>query len=187
MNLESANILRAGKRAVKAINDTCDASCFVWFSCSNSVPSGVCKGFALMNHQTRAHLNRILNEDDNKYIENCVNTVQRGCDAGTEREIVREVLRYLEPTQRPEGISYMLRCARGVQNAPTQESESVEQPHETGLSYPTLTRAIDPSQFPDVCDGTSCPKEYQRHCSANRPENYGRKCIYHVLTNEEMR
>jgi len=201
MKLSSANILRSGKREIRAIGDVCDLACFVGFSCSNSVPDGVCKGFSLMNHQTRTHLNKMLNADDNKYIENCVNTIQRGCDEETRESLVSEVLRYLPPKEpeRKEGFIGMVEASRRFSNTPTEETEPIERAHDTGFlgmldaltskteSHPTLTRAIDESQFPPLCNPMSCPPDYARHCSANRPENYGRPCIYKTLTNEEIK
>ena len=67
-----------------------------------------------MNHQTRQHLNHMLNEDDNKYIESCVKTIQRGCDAETEDVLVKEVLRYIphQESQHREGFANMLEAAR---------------------------------------------------------------------------
>lgn len=76
--------------------------------------------------------------------------------------------------QRQEGFIGMLECARGISTTSPRESTP-------------LTRAIDETEFPNVCDGQSCPPNYQRHCSANRYENYGKRCIYKTLTNEEVK
>jgi len=164
-----------------------------------------------MNHQTRTHLNRMLNEDDNKYIENCVNTIQRGCDEETRESLVSEVLRYLPPkeSERKEGFSAMLEASRGVQDNPTATAESEEVTHpnsefirmleasgkgSTTREQPRTTtqnttmmvgllRQVEESQFPEFCDPQKCPKDFSRHCRANRPENFGKACIYKTLKN----
>jgi len=72
-----------------------------------------------------------------------------------------------------EGFANMVECAFG-------------QP-ENRESEPTLTRAIDETQFPDFCDPMKCPSNYARHCSANRPENYGKRCVYKTFTTEQVK
>jgi hypothetical protein len=160
-----------------------------------------------MNHQIRTHLNRILNEDDNKYIENCVNKIQRGVDPETEEGLVKEVLRYIPPQepQRREGFLAQLEASRGVQNTPTSEnaepeprpksefirmleasSKSTTKREQPILKTATMTgvlRQVDESQFPDLCNPMSCPDDFARHCGANREDHYGQPCIYKTPKN----
>ena len=205
MKASSANILRENKREIRAIGSACDPACAMWAFCQNSVTDGLCKGFFLLNGKSQNLLNKTLNEDDKIYVENVTRMAQNESSEETRENLVREVLRFIpreesEPTQRPEGFSYMAKCARGVQNTPTQEPDPVEraQPNrgftgmiESAFSHEpterTVTRAVDPSLFPDICDGKSCPSEYQRHCSANRVEHYGERCVYKTLTTEELK
>jgi hypothetical protein len=93
----SANILSEGKREIRAINDVCDPSCFVWFACANSKPNDVCKGFILLDGESRKLINRNLTEDDAIYVGNCVRTIQRGCEPETKETLVPEILRFLSP------------------------------------------------------------------------------------------
>lgn len=126
------------------------------------------------------------------------------------REVLRFMPREeSEPTQRPSGISYMAQCAFGTQNAPTQEhaepeshpnseftrmleasgkdSTEREEPHtaipKTTIRMTGMLRQIDESQFPQFCDPEKCPPDFARHCSANRPENHGKPCIYIIPRN----
>ena len=112
------------------------------------MPSGTCRGFALLNHQTRRHLNRILNEDDNKYIESCVKTIQRGCDAETEEGLVREVLRYIshEEPQRQTGFLAMCEATR-----PARTSETVQPELQIRLGF---LRMLDPNYQAHVANGS---------------------------------
>ena len=113
-----------------------------------------------------------------------------------------------EPTQRPSGISYMAQCAFGNQNTqpentqPETHSDSEftrmleasgkgstnrEESH-TAISKTTIRmtgmlRMVDETQFPQFCDPEKCPKDFARHCSANRPEHHGKVCIYIVPRN----
>ena len=47
-----------------------------------------------------------------------------------------------------------------------------------------LIQAIDEAQFPDLCNPDLCPKDYARHCRANREDHYGQPCIYKTLKNK---
>jgi hypothetical protein len=159
----------------------------------------------LLDGETKRHLHELLSEDNGKYIANCMHTIQRGCDAGTREELVKEVLRYLPPKEpQREGFVNMLNCALGVPNAPIQEhtepeshpnsaftrmleesgkgSIEREEAHtaipKTTIRMTGMLRQIDESQFPQFCDPKKCPKDFARHCSANRPENHGKPCIY---------
>jgi hypothetical protein len=146
-------------------------------------------------------LDKNLSQDDLIYIQNCARMAQNECPEETRNALAQEVLRYIphEEPQRESGFSYMAKCARGIQNAPPQEPEPETRSTEgfqgmlTAISRTeqtdnvTLTRAIDESQFPDFCNPMKCPPDYARHCSANRPENYGKRCVYKTLTTEEMK
>jgi len=205
LKLSSANILKEGKREIRAIGDTCDASCFTWYACAHSKPNGTCEGFVLMNGETRKHLNRILNGDDAIYVQECMKTIQCECDAETEETLVSEVLRYLPPqeSERKEGFIGMVECALGVSNTPSPEGTEPEektqstsefqrmlgeargrnkQPYtaipKTTMRMTGMLRQIDESQFPEFCDPEKCPPDFARHCRANRPENFGQPCIY---------
>jgi hypothetical protein len=115
-------------------------------------------------------------------------TCSEGCECSSEQ------------SQRHEGLIGMLECAHDVQNNPTQEPESHaksefsrmleesgkgsterEQPHTPTPNTVTMAgmlRMVDESQFPQFCNPEKCPKDFARHCSANRPENHGKPCIY---------
>jgi hypothetical protein len=179
MKQSSANVLRDGKREIRAIGDVCDASCFTWYACAHSKPNGVCEGFVLMNGETRKHLNRILNEDDAIYVQNCARMAQSECPEETREVMVQEVLRYIPPKEpeHQEGFANMVECAFGNQNGQPKNTES----------EPTLTRAIDESQFPALCNPMLCPPNYSRHCEANTPAHFGQPCIYRTPTNEELK
>jgi hypothetical protein len=215
MKLSSAEILRKGKGEIRAIGDVCDFACFTWYACANSKPSGTCAGFVLRNGETRKHLNRILNEDDGKYVESCMSTIQRGCNEETREAMVQEIQRFIppeesEPTPRETGVGYMAQCALGIPNVPTSEHTEPEptsnsefgrmlkaargesaQAHTTTPKTVTrmmgLFRQIDESLFPELCDPQRCPPDFARHCRANREDHYGQPCIYKTLTNEELR
>jgi len=104
-----------------------------------------------------------------------------------------------EQPQHQEGFANMVQCAFGNQNTPTREPEPETRSTE-GLrgmleaisrteqtDNVTLIRAIDETQFPDFCNPMKCPPDYARHCSANRPENYGKRCVYKTLTTEQVK
>lgn len=79
----------------------------------------------------------------------------------------------LEP-QRKAGLIGMIECAfRGSERTQPEPR--------------TLIQRFNENDFPKICDGKSCSVEYQRHCEANRPENYGKSCIYRTPTNEEIK
>jgi hypothetical protein len=104
-----------------------------------------------------------------------------------------------ESTQRPSGISYMVQCALGGSSKPNSEHPQEERASSgfqamltasSRTEHPrnvTLTRAIDESQFPTLCNPMLCPPNYARHCSANTPEHFGEPCIYHTPTNEQIK
>ena len=103
MKLSSAELLSKGKHEIRAINDSCDPSCFTWFACANSVPSGTCRGFVLLDGESRKLINKNLSEDDEVYISNCMRMVQNGCCEETKDVLIPEVLRFLSPeTEYPE-------------------------------------------------------------------------------------
>jgi phage head maturation protease len=79
-----------------------------------------------------------------------------------------------EEPQHREGLIGMIEAAF--------KSQSIERP-----TSESLTRAIDEFQFPNLCDPELCPPDYARHCRANRPENYGKPCIYRTPTNEQLK
>lgn len=195
MKLRSAQILEKGKREIRAIGDNCDPSCFTWFACANSKNDSVCKGFVLLNGETRKLINKNLTENDAIYVENCMRIIQNGSSEETKEQLVQEVLRYLPPQTSPrqEGFLNMLESAYHT-------SEKQEEPESQPTSefrrmldassknnQPTIERQIIPidfvSQFPDICDPTKCPPNYARHCRANREGHYGQPCIYVTLKN----
>jgi len=102
MKLRSGKILQEGKREIRAINDPCDASCFMWFACGNSKPNGICKGFILLNGETRKIINKNLNENDALYVEDCVRMVQNKRTPEEQEYFVQEVLRFIPPPEYPE-------------------------------------------------------------------------------------
>jgi len=102
MKQRSANIILAGTREIRAINDPCDPACFTWYACANSKPNGKCEGFILMNGETRKHLNKILNDGDAHYIEDCVRMVQNKRTPEEQEYFVQEVLRFIPPREYPE-------------------------------------------------------------------------------------
>ncbi len=97
MDKRSAAILLKGKGEIRAIGEPCDPSCFMWFCCSNSVPDGFCKGFSLLDGESRKLLRRNLQEDDLLYLEDCVGAVQNGCRSDVKRSLTSEVYRCLKP------------------------------------------------------------------------------------------
>jgi len=103
MKLSSAELLLKGKHEIRAINDPCDPSCFVWFACANSKPNGICKGFVLLDGESRNLINKNLTDDDEVYVSNCMRMIQDECSEETEKVLVPEVLRFLSPeTEYPE-------------------------------------------------------------------------------------
>jgi len=103
MKLSSAELLLKGKHEIRAINDPCDPSCFVWFACANSKPNGICKGFVLLDGESRKLINKNLTDDDEVYVSNCMRMIQDECSEETEKVLVPEVLRFLSPeTEYPE-------------------------------------------------------------------------------------
>jgi hypothetical protein len=142
-----------------------------------------------MNHQTRKHLNRILNEDDNKYIENCVTTIQRGCDAETEEGLVKEILRYV-PHQEPQPKSGFLAMLEATHPSnPSTETAQLETEECASSGFSAMLRASCEgkktdvvkrqmsfnyeNQLPLICT-ESCP--IKRHCSSF-PSNEGSVCV----------
>jgi len=149
MKLHSANLLKEGKREIRSIGDVCDAACFVWYGCRNSKPNGICEGFVLMDGETRRHLNKILNEDDGKYIESCMNTVQRGCNTETQEGLVKEILRYIPH----EEINFATAMRRGFSNIQGAVSPNLEQQCPQICTdgcnfqrFKPLRRSLDPSE-----------------------------------------
>ena len=103
MKFSSAELLLKGKHEIRAINDSCDPSCFVWFACANSKPNGICKGFVLLDGESRKLINKNLTDDDEVYVSNCMRMIQDECSEETEKVLVPEVLRFLSPeTEYPE-------------------------------------------------------------------------------------
>jgi len=128
----SANIMRQNKRVIRAISEPCDASCATWFACANSKPNGVCSGFVLMNGQTRKHLDKILNEDDAIYVQNCVRMIQNGDMSEDKESLVEEVLRFIPEVERQPketGFAAMLTAARS--GTPTSEHTAPEEERAT--------------------------------------------------------
>jgi len=197
MKLRSAHILQEGKREIRAIGDSCDPSCFTWFACGNSKPNGICKGFILLDGETRKIINENLSENDVIYVENCMRIIQNGSSEETKEQLIQEVLRYIPPppTRHKEGFLGMLEASRGTVERSAEEekqepsnSEFQRMLSESGKNnQPAIERQIIPiefaSQFPDLCDPDKCPPNYARHCRANRQENYGKPCIYVTLKN----
>jgi hypothetical protein len=203
LKLSSANVLREGKREIRSIGSACDASCAMWAFCQNSVPDGSCKGFLLLNGKSQNLLNKTLNEDDKIYVQNVTRMAQGECNEETRESLVREVLRYIPHQERREGFLAQLEASCGIPTAPTEKLEpesetrprtefqrmiqeargTNKQPHTvipnttTRVTGITL-RQIDEAQFPELCDPQRCPPDFARHCSANRPENHGKPCIY---------
>jgi hypothetical protein len=125
--------------------------------------------------------------------------LQRFYDDGMLKEEIITDLK-LEPEQRATGIRAMVNAAFRVQPTETEETEpetrlpsafrsmleaargkgstKSEQPHTTTTRMTGIFRQIDESQFPALCDPDQCPPDFSRHCRANRPENFGKPCIY---------
>lgn len=125
MNKSSANLIALGRRELRAIGEKCDPACFTWYACANSKPDGLCDGFILLDGESKRHLHKLLSEDDGKYIQSCMNIVQRECNDETKETLVSEVLRCLpeaEPEPRPTGFTAMRNAAFHV-NPSTSESE----------------------------------------------------------------
>lgn len=97
MNRRSAHILSTGKAEIRAIGESCDPSCMMWFCCANSVPNGTCKGFLLLDGESRKLLQRNMQEDALLYLEDCVGAVQNGCSPEAKRSLTKEVYRCLKP------------------------------------------------------------------------------------------
>jgi hypothetical protein len=132
-----------------------------------------------------------MSECDIEYVQNCVQTVQRGCNAETEGGIVREILRYIphEEPKRREGFSRMLECARGTQNAPTRESEPIElsesSPREDGfVSMFTASQKRSIDEFPQICT-KQCPHTQCSSWGTSAMEN--QLCRNKVPTNEQIK
>lgn len=191
MKFTSANILREGKSEIRAIGDVCDPVCFTWYGCAHSKPNGVCEGFVLMNGETRKHLNKILNEDDAIYVQNCVNRIQNGSN---EEGLVSEVLRYLPPQEpeRKEGFLAMLEASHP--NNPTRETIQPEPEERASSGFSAMLSASSKgverqseqpqlmrrqmsfdyeNQLPLICT-ESCP--IKRHCGSF-PSNEGSVCV----------
>jgi hypothetical protein len=207
ISLQDAQIMRSGSARFPTKGTTCVPACCFYWCCQNGEDGKNCVGFQLINGQVKRHLQEQLGEDALKYVQNAYGFIQRAIQnenlEGVE-VITRDVSQLRErtipeSTERASGFAHMLECAHGVQNDPTPEPEPQEQVRETGLlgmmsalgskteSHPTLTRAIDESQFPDFCDPMKCPSNYARHCSANQPSNYGKRCVYKTLTTEQLK
>jgi hypothetical protein len=198
----SANLIALGQRELRAMGEKCDPSCFVWYGCANSKPDGECVGFVLLNGETKRHLHKLLSEDDGKYVANCMRMLQNGSQSEDKESLVKEVLRYIphqEPETRATGFMAMLEAA--LPSNPTATAEPEPETRETSGFFRMLEaasgkgsnereaipntvrmtgmlRMVDESQFPQFCDPEKCPKDFARHCSANRPENHGKPCIY---------
>lgn len=106
-----------------------------------------------------------------------------------------------KPEQRTTGFRAMVKAAFHT-DTPTETAEPEEETHPTSAFRSMLEEAsgrnkqpqtailktttrmtgmlrqIDESQFPEKCDPEKCPKDFSRHCRANRPENFGKPCIY---------
>jgi len=207
---EDAHLILTNSAKFPTKGAQCNGSCVFYFACQNSKDFSECTGFLMLNGESERLLKRGLTEHDLEYIENAHSVIQRSLENGhpeDARVILRDISQLGErvtpqPTERKSGIAHMIECALGIPNTPTQEPErqTPETRSTEGLGgmldaisrtqqthSVTLTRAIDESLFPTLCDGQSCPKEYQKHCSANRIENIGKKCIYKTLTNEELK
>jgi len=181
----------------------CDASCAFYWCCANSKDFGECKGFLLLNHGNLDHIKRTYDKNIDEFIENSYQVIQRSLNDGVEinadvllRNIDSIGKQFSKKQQSlpTSGFLAMVEASRGIersteeekQEEPTSEfqkmfiasRESREQRHTA-----TLTRGIDESQFPDMCDPTKCPPDYARHCRANRQENWGKACIYKTVKN----
>lgn len=186
--------MREGKREIRALNDPCDASCAVWFACANSKPDGVCNGFALMNGETRKHLNRILNDDDAIYVQKCAHMAQSECPEETREAMVQEVLRYIPPKEpQRQGFLAMLEASRPSNPSAPQEPQPEErassgfsamlrasakgeqtEDHPPIERQTVIQRQIDfETQLPLICV-ERCP--IKRHCSSF-PSNEGHVCV----------
>jgi len=92
-----------------------------------------------------------------------------------------------QPPQHREGFIGMLECAHGVENNPTQESESVElsQPTEDGFtSMLTASQNRSLDEFPQICT-KQCP---HTQCSSwGNPPMENQLCRNIVLTTEQMK
>jgi len=134
-------------------------------------------------------------------------TIQRAFNTAPQKTCCKccksEQSPHQEP-QRREGFANMVNCALGLSNAPTQDHTEPEEPtsefqrmiqeargknNQTCTPTPNMVtmtgmlRMVDESQFPQFCDPEKCPKDFARHCSANRPENHGKSCIYVIPRN----
>lgn len=125
MKLSSANLIALGQRELRAKGEKCDPACFVWYGCGNSKPDGLCEGFILLDGETKRHLHKLLSEEDEKYVTNCVRMLQSGSN---EEALVQEVLRYVPEAERQPkemGFTAMLTAARSS-NPTSQHTEPAE-------------------------------------------------------------
>ena len=200
MKLSDANILKTGKRQIRAMGDDCNPLCFVWYGCANSKPDGTCQGFVLLDGETRRHLDKVLNEDDALYVGNCVKELQNGTAPETEERLIAEVLRYLsrsETQPRQSGLRAMLEAAHP--SNPSTETAQPEPEERASLGFSAMLRASSKGekakvverqnqsspviqqptpidfeyQLPKICDDTCF---IRRHCGAY-PAQLGNPCI----------
>lgn len=133
--------------------------------------------------------------------------VQRFYDDGKLKE---EIIEDLEPQQQRSTTGFMAMVEASHPSTPsTETAEPEEETHpnseftrmleesskgsarheQTHTAIPNtaimtgLLRQVDENQFPDLCNPMACPPNFARHCRANRPENYGKSCIYKTLKN----
>jgi len=198
-----AQIMRSGSAKFPVKGSNCLPSCAFYWCCGNSGDGEPCQGFFLINGDAKRLLEKQLGENSLQYIKNSYGFIERAIQNNHPEDaevILRDMSALREritpqPTRYGTGFLAMVEASRGFSNKPTHEPDPVEREPNTGFrgmldalrskieSHPTLTRAIDESRFPPLCNPMSCPLDFARHCRANRPENYGKMCIYKTLKN----
>jgi hypothetical protein len=209
--MSHGKVIQREGHIIPQINLTlCSPACVFYADCKNYSQNEPCSGFRLLENGNAVHrILQNLSENDKIYIERCMEKIPRTTDSEEKETLIGEVRRYLhepEPqtTQHREGFLAMVEASRGTverkeekqeEQPPTSqfmamlsESGKSNQPHTVverqvqtipSILFPT----INESQFPDLCDPTKCPKDFARHCRANREEHFGKPCIYKTPKN----
>jgi hypothetical protein len=82
-----------------------------------------------LDGDTRRHLDKVLNEDDALYAQNCFKQLQSGTTPETEERLIAEVLRYLPEAEclpRETGFRAQVNAAFHVQPTETDEPEATQ-------------------------------------------------------------
>ena len=154
MKMSSAKLLLKGTAEVRSVGEPCDPACFVWYSCRNSVPNGVCKGYDMMNGTKIQKIIRERNIEnikaiDLEYAENCVKTAQRIHNPEIQEQMAVEVYRYLKPPHLTPSTTPNLRFIK--------------------IDLEEIRRK---NEYPEYCSA-QCK---HRTCGYYRTENFGKPC-----------